>query len=43
MHSGLGYILTVHCCGKSGVKSDFTLRPQFSQLQNGTPSPLEVM
>lgn len=26
MHSGLGYILTVHCYRKSGVRSDFTLR-----------------
>lgn len=26
VHSGLGYILTRHCYGKSGAKSDFTLR-----------------
>ena len=26
MHSGLGYLLTVHCYGKSGVRYDVTLR-----------------
>lgn len=46
VHSGLGYILTRHCYGKSGVKSDFNsqgLSFLSYRVDYKATRPLEVM